>query len=104
MPTPSETAVLDRVGDEIEAVVLEARNALFLARITHNASRELVFRVHDPEHANAALQRLVRRARQEREWSFEMVGDVAWALAIPVLKLLGDARARIEELEAKIAG
>jgi hypothetical protein len=83
MPTPAERIVLDRVGDALECRLDDSRtslgssNALFLARVTWNSRRELVYRVHDPEVANAILQRAVVELT-EREWEFTMASDERW--------------------------
>jgi hypothetical protein len=55
MPTQAEAAILDDLGDKLEEALSACRtehgstNILFLARITCDGKRELVYRVHDPE-------------------------------------------------------
>ena len=55
MPSAKESELLFEIGDEIEEVILGGRNqhggenALFLARATWNALRELRYQVHDPK-------------------------------------------------------
>jgi hypothetical protein len=84
MPAPGEQEMLYRIGDEIEASVLDGRtgfdavNALFLARSTWNGLRELLFLVHDPEIAHSALQALLNSRRWEREWDYRMDHDPEW--------------------------
>jgi len=87
MPSPDESALLFRLGDEIEAVVLAGRtsydavNALFLARSTWNGVRELYYRVHDPEITHQALQAELTRQQWEREWDYRMEDDQRWEKA-----------------------
>lgn len=86
MPTNRETKLLDEIGDAIEAVLTGATtdhgssNALFLARVTCDSRRELVYRVHDPELANGALSKAVTQL-QTREWSFSLSRDDGWEAA-----------------------
>jgi hypothetical protein len=84
MPSLAERATLDPFGDRLDADLkgdVSRPNALFLARITWNASRELVYRVHDPEHANDLLQRLITSSSYPREFDFRMDDDPEWGLA-----------------------
>ncbi|QNA88953.1 DUF695 domain-containing protein [Massilia sp. Dwa41.01b] len=87
MPSPADSALLFEIGDEIDAALHAARtnndapNVLFLARSTWNGQRELIYYVHDPELAHAALQSLIDSRAWEREWSFRMEGDAAWEKA-----------------------
>ena len=91
MPTPEEVHVLDAVGDEIEAGVIGQRNALFLARETWNGTRQLLFRVNDPDVANEFLQTLIARSDQRREWQFEMERDPTWSFAEEMFSLFEKA-------------
>jgi hypothetical protein len=93
MPTSEESEILFRVGDRIEAAVVSGRtdrggkNALFLARSTWNGLREIYFRVHDPDIAHAALQRLIAQAHREREWEYHMAEDAQWQEAGQLFRL-----------------
>src|SRR5262249_55209816 len=91
MPTGDEYLVLDALGDQIDDTVLETRTAIFLARETRNGRRQLLYRVNDPEVAAQALQALIDRGTQSREWEFRMVGDADWAHAAPYLSLFEGA-------------
>jgi len=84
MPSLAERAVLDPFGDELDLDLkgdVDHPNALFLARITWNASRELIYRVHDPELANDILQHLINAETYPREFDFRMDDDPEWSLA-----------------------
>ena len=98
MPSPEESALLFEIGDEIEENVQGKRtehgatNALFLARSTWNAVRELRFLVHDPEIAHACLQDLLAGREWRRQWEYEMVEDPDWERAGYVFQLFPQAR------------
>lgn len=91
MPTRGEYLILDAVGDVIDDTVLKTRNAVFLARETWNGQRQLVYRVNDPEVAAGALQGIIDRGGQKREWEFQMESDLEWAHAAPYLSLFESA-------------
>ena len=98
MPSPAEGAVLDRVGEAIEEVVLAGRtdsgadNAIFLARSTWNGLRELLYRVHDPEITHQELQRLLKLQSHERAWDYRISHDIEWSMAANVFQLFPQAR------------
>ncbi|WP_286743731.1 DUF695 domain-containing protein [Roseivirga sp. UBA1976] len=85
MPTKSEVDVIDNYGDflddRIKGEDKDKPNALFLARITWNGTRELISRVYDPEIANDFLQELIEEGNQVREFDYRMENDEEWKLA-----------------------
>jgi hypothetical protein len=98
MPSPKESELLFKLGDEIESTVLNGRtdrgaeNALFLARSTWNQIRQLLFQVHDPEVADSELQGLMNSRRWERHWDYKMQEDQSWENASFVFQLFPQAR------------
>jgi hypothetical protein len=98
MPSPTESKLLFEIGDAIEAALLYgctqlgAKNALFLARSTWNEVRELLFQVHDPEIADAALRHLLKSRNWPREWEYRMHEDAQWKGAAYVFALFPLAR------------
>lgn len=88
MPTHVEVVVLDQLEEEIYAMLRGGENVVFLARVTCRGTRELLYRVHDPEPTNEALQRLISSNSQSREWEYRMEQDLDWKLAAPELTLL----------------
>jgi hypothetical protein len=95
MPAPEESKLLFKIADRIERDVLKvttahgAVNALFLARSTWNESRELYFRVHDPEPMDVALKKMVKRKTwHDRGWRYEMEHDPSWEKAGYVFQVL----------------
>jgi hypothetical protein len=78
MPSVAERALLDSFGDRLDQDIRADHvqpNALFLARITWNATRELIYRVLDPDRANELLQHIIRTKSSPREFDFRMDDD-----------------------------
>ncbi len=107
MPSPTESEILFQIGDRIESVILDgtteqgSQNALFLARSTWNAQRELLFQVHDPEVAHQALQQLLGCRSWEREWGYRMAGDTNWEAAARVFQLFPKARGHMPDFSVE---
>ena len=81
LPTSSETAVLKEFAKELRRHLEADSNAAFLASITWNGTRQLVFRVRDPEVANAYLSRVTADPSPIRQFDYRMEQDAAWTLA-----------------------
>ncbi|WP_164160655.1 DUF695 domain-containing protein [Stenotrophomonas maltophilia] len=88
MPTKEEVEALARLEERIAPALEVDHNAVFLARITACGERVLLFRVHDPEKANEALQLLISTPDSVREWEYQLEYDLGWMLAKPELDLL----------------
>jgi hypothetical protein len=88
MPTADENQVLYSIEDSIAAEILADNNGMFLARITCDGRRELVFRMHDADIAAVKLQHLVSTNHAVREWEYRMEEDPDWRLPQPELQLL----------------
>lgn len=84
MPSQADRDVVDPFGDQLDTELKgdpSHPNALFLARMTWNGTREVIYRVHDPEVANELLQTMIREESYPREFDFRMEGDPTWELA-----------------------
>lgn len=85
MPTREEREVVDQFGDQLDAEFkgpeTEKPNALFLARITWNETRELIYRVFDPEPINQFLMEMINRKSYPRPYDFRIDPDEEWKLA-----------------------
>lgn len=85
MPSKMEVEVIDEFGDFLDEKIKgednEKPNALFLARITWNATRELIWRVYDPEITDKFLKNLIENGNPIREFEFRMDSDNEWNLA-----------------------
>jgi hypothetical protein len=93
MPSPAESELLFALGDQVESVILSGRtklgaeNALFVARSTWNATRELRYQVHDPEITHAALQELLTGRDWATPWDYEMKHEHDWISAQAIFKV-----------------
>lgn len=85
MPSRSEVEVIDNYGDyldnEIKGPDKEKPNALFLARITWNKTRELIWRVYNPEISNSFLQEIITANSSPRQFDYRIDPDDNWELA-----------------------
>lgn len=85
MPSKSEVKVIDKYGDyldnEIKGPNKEKPNALFLARITWNKTRELIWRVYYPEISNSFLQEIITANSSSRQFDYRIDPDNKWELA-----------------------
>ena len=88
MPTAAENTILLELEDAISSHALAAANSVFLARVTCNGARELMYRVHDPEIANTPLERMTSAPEPLREWEYRIEHDPMWKLADVELRLL----------------
>ena len=70
-----DQAELEMSGDSTKP------NALMLARITWNGTRELIWRVFDPKMANGLLQQYLKPNAHPRPIDYRMDDDPSWKLA-----------------------
>ena len=84
MPSKAEVKILDEFGDflddKIKGTDKEKPNGLFLARITWNKTRELIWRIFDPEITNDFLSDLIERKDHLRHFDFRIDSDDEWKL------------------------
>lgn len=66
---------------KIKGEYKEKPNGLFLARITWNKTRELIWRIYDAEQTNTFLTELIDRKDYPFEFDFKMESDEKWKLA-----------------------
>ena len=81
MPSEEERAIVDPFCDKLEEEIYSGGNALFLIRETWNATRRLVWRVHNPEIAHDHLQYLIAHHRHPRPFDYRMEQDTDWSEA-----------------------
>lgn len=85
MPSPAEQKLIEPFEKSLDALIKGADsdrpNALFLARITWNNTRELVWRVFDPALTNNLLQELISKDEFPRPLDYKMENDPKWELA-----------------------
>lgn len=78
LPSNDEQKLLHEFEDKLDPVIKAKGNALFLARATHDAHREIIWRVHDPEAANSVLHGILRTKDYPREFDYRMDEDPGW--------------------------
>jgi hypothetical protein len=85
MPSQAQRDLVDPFGDSLDAMfkgsIEDKPNAMFLGRLTWNGSRELIYRVYDPEPVDVALQVIIRKAQHPCAFDFRMDDDPQWKLA-----------------------
>lgn len=85
MPSREEREVVDPFGDLLDSIFKgddPARpNALFLARITWNETRELIYRVYKPEPPHEYLTQMINDKFHPRLFDYRIDHDPNWRLA-----------------------
>ena len=84
MPKKEETDLIipfeECIDSELKGNDKDKPNSLFLARITWNGTREIIYRVFDPEIANDYLRNIILNKISPREFDFRMESDENWDL------------------------
>lgn len=81
MPSEAEREIVDPFGDQLDEhlkVSPDAPNALFLARVTWSGTRELLYRVYDPDRAHEFLQSVISSEPHPREFDYRIEDDPEW--------------------------
>lgn len=85
MPSEDEVQILNEFGDSLDDKIKgkdkEKPNGLFLARITWNGTREIIWRIFDPKITNAFLTDIIEREDHLRTFDFRIDPDTEWKLA-----------------------
>ena len=85
MPSQQERDVMDEFEERFSSLLKgpdsEKPNALFLARITWNKTRELIWRVYQPEAANKLLETVIEQNQYSRPFDYRLEYDKDWKLA-----------------------
>ena len=82
LPSTDEQNLLYEFEDEIDPMIRAKGNALFLARVTHDAHREIIWRVRDPEEANTVLGGILHTRSHPREFDYRIDQDPSWEKTI----------------------
>ena len=70
----------DYLCERIETYYDEKPNALFLARVTWNKTREYIYRIYNPEIVNNNLQEIINTKKSSRDFVFKIEHDKNWEL------------------------
>ena len=84
MPSEAERRLIDEFEIELDGHIKGTDplkpNAIFLARITWNGTRQLIWRVYDPEPVNHLLQEIISTENHPRQFDFRIDPDREWEL------------------------
>jgi hypothetical protein len=86
LPSKTEDGVLAKVGDIFDLNLMAGGNAVVLARITWNQTRQYIYRVRDPEVANDYLTGVIDSKSELRPFEFQMEEDPEWEFAEDYLR------------------
>jgi hypothetical protein len=78
LPSTDEQNLLYEFEDKLDPLIKAGGNGLFFARVTHDALREIIWRVHDPEAANSVLRGILHDRDYPREFDFRIDEDRSW--------------------------
>lgn len=83
MPTKEENEILVQLEDVLHSMAVgdddEQLNALFVAGIDWNESRELIWRIHNPEVVDKEIQKVIEAGDFPRKFDYKMVQDPIWS-------------------------
>ena len=85
MPTNEDVLKAEKFEDYLDENIKgenkEKPNALFLGRITWNKTRELIWRVFEPELTNDFLTKIIEEKSYPFEFDYKIEDDTEWKLA-----------------------
>ena len=85
MPSQKEREETDPFCEYLEDLLKgdnpEYPNGLFLGRFTWNKTRELIWKIHDPEIADKELKRIIESEEHPRPFDYRMDPDSNWELS-----------------------
>jgi len=85
MPSPTEVEDVKPWEDELDKVFIGdigKPNALFLGRVTWNGTRELMYRVFEPEPIHQYLAGIIEAKSHPRWFGYRIDPDSEWELAL----------------------
>jgi len=85
MPSKKEREIVDEFEKRIDKLLKgtdsQKPNAIFLARITWNGTRELIWRIYEPQNTNEILQDIIDQGSSPRQFDYRIDEDREWNLA-----------------------
>ena len=85
MPTNEDVLKAEKFEDFLDENIKgenkEKPNALFLGRITWNETRELIWRVFEPEITNDFLTKIIEEENYPFQFDYKIENDTEWKLA-----------------------
>ncbi|CAA0107982.1 Uncharacterised protein [BD1-7 clade bacterium] len=90
LPNQDEIKLLQNFEESLHESLSKDGNALFLASISHDGYRELIWRVYRPEIANDYLLDMIEAGNHPREFDFTIEHDPTWVQAQWPIQLLDE--------------
>ncbi len=85
MPTKKQVLIADKfedfLDDKIKGKNKKKPNALFLGRVTWNKTRQLLWRVYDPELTSLFLKNMIKNEEYPLEVDYNISFDEEWVYA-----------------------
>jgi uncharacterized protein DUF695 len=81
LPSDDEQSPLYLFEDRLDLLFRQNGDALFLARVTHDGRRELIWRTGNPEAADSVLRDILRDKSYPREFDYRLDHDPKWERA-----------------------
>ena len=85
MPVNNDALIAERFEDFLSENIIgadkEKPNALFLARITWNETRELIWRVYNAKIVNNFLEKIIDEKKYPFQFDYRIDDDEEWKLA-----------------------
>ncbi|QOZ24932.1 DUF695 domain-containing protein [Bradyrhizobium sp. CCBAU 51753] len=81
LPSDDEQKLLYSFEGRLDPLIKANNNALFLARVTHDCFREIIWRVRDPDAVDAVLRQILSNKDYRREFDYRIDDDPKWEKA-----------------------
>jgi hypothetical protein len=80
-PTSEEFSVMRDYVERVDKAIkndMNHPNALFVARITHAGTCQMIWMLNNPDITIEYLDRVIANKEQEREFEYQIESDVEW--------------------------
>jgi hypothetical protein len=81
LPSANEQNLLYSFEDRLDLVFKQNGDVLFLARVTHDGRREIIWRTRNPEAADSVMRDMLREKSCPREFDYRIDCDPNWEKA-----------------------
>ena len=81
LPSDAEQSLLFAFEDRLDSLFKQNGDALFLARVTHDGRREVLWRTRNPKAADSVLSEILREKSYPREFAYRIEHDPKWEKA-----------------------
>jgi hypothetical protein len=81
LPSPNEQDLLYAFEDRLDLAFKQNGDALFLARVTHDGRREIIWRTRNPEAADSVLRDMIREKSYPSGFDYRIDRDLKWEKA-----------------------